>query len=94
MYKVISGFADLQDGKHWYEAGDVFPREGHKASKARLAELSGSENKVKRPVIEEVRDDVDGGLPAPEKLVQPKAKRGRPPKVAGDVHDSGREFAE
>lgn len=94
MYKAISGFADLQDGKHWYEAGDVFPREGHKVSKARFAELSGRENKSKRPLIEEIRDDVDRGVPAPEKLVQPKAKRGRPPKVEGDVHNSERELAE
>ena len=53
MYRVIEYFTDLQDGGHEYNAGDVFPREGLTVSRDRLAELSGCENKQKRPLIAE-----------------------------------------
>ena len=56
MYKAIKLFADLQDNKHVYNAGDIFPREGLKVSEARLAELSGSKNKQWEPLIELVKE--------------------------------------
>lgn len=56
MHKVISRFADLQDCNHVYEAWDVFPREGTKVTEERLAELSGYDNRQKKPLIEKVEE--------------------------------------
>lgn len=56
MYKVITKFADLQDNKHVYHAGDIFPRDGVDVSAKRLRELSGSENKLGIPIIKEMLD--------------------------------------
>ena len=56
MYKVIERFKDLKDENRIYEVGDKFPRKGKRVSKARLAELSGSENRRGRPVIAEVEE--------------------------------------
>lgn len=54
MYKVISYFTDLQDKDFAYEVGDVFPRKGLKVSAERYAELSGSNNKQGKPLIEKI----------------------------------------
>lgn len=51
MYKVIKFFTDLQDNNFPYKAGDIYPRQGLKVSKERLAELSSSENKQGEPLI-------------------------------------------
>lgn len=56
MYTVIKAFTDLQDDNHVYNVGDTFPHKG-KATKKRLDELSGDNNKVGRPLIEEVKED-------------------------------------
>lgn len=56
MYKVIRLFTDLQDSGHKYEVGDEYPRLGLKPSLARIAELSGSDNRQKTPLIVEVDD--------------------------------------
>ena len=61
MYRVIEYFTDLQDGGHEYNAGDVFPREGLTVSRDRLAELSGCENKQKRPLIEKKKTPKKSG---------------------------------
>ena len=50
-YIVLTRFADLQDGKHIYEAGDEYPRLGFDVTPERLAELAGSDNRVGRPLI-------------------------------------------
>ena len=55
MYKVIHQFLDLQDEKFHYKVGDTYPRKGKKAVADRVAELAGSENKIGRPLIEEVK---------------------------------------
>lgn len=52
MYKVIHFFTDLQDKGHPYHVGDTFPREGIEVSEERLMELSGSQNKQGKPLIE------------------------------------------
>lgn len=57
MYKAIERFKDLKDNGFVYEAGDKYPRKGKRVSKARIAELSGSDNKRGRPVIEEVEEE-------------------------------------
>lgn len=56
-YKAIERFKDLKDDKYVYEVGDKYPRKGKRVSKARIAELLGSENRRGRPVIEEVEEE-------------------------------------
>ena len=51
MYKVIKFFTDIQDNRNPYNVGDIFPREGLKVSKTRLAELAGSNNLQGEPLI-------------------------------------------
>lgn len=57
MYKAIEHFKDLKDNGFIYEVGDTYPRKGKRVSKARIAELSGSDNKRGRPVIEEIEEE-------------------------------------
>ncbi len=55
MFRVIYPFKDIQDGWRPYKVGEEFPREGAPLpSSERLAELSGSENRLGRPLIEKV----------------------------------------
>lgn len=56
MYKVINYFTDLQDNGFAYNVGDTYPRNGLKVSPERIAELSGSNNKQGKPLIEEVKE--------------------------------------
>ena len=56
MYRVIKLFADLQDKNHEYKPGDVFPRAGLEVSDARLAELSGYNNRQGEPLIKKEED--------------------------------------
>ena len=56
MYKVIAYFVDLKDNNHEYRVGDTFPRKGLKVDDARLAELSGKENKRGIPLIQKVEE--------------------------------------
>lgn len=57
MYRAAIEFADLRDAKHLYHAGDKFPREGLTVSNERIAELSGTANKMRRPLIVEVKEE-------------------------------------
>lgn len=57
MYKVIVRFRDLKDDGRVYEVGDTYPRKGKRASKARIAELSSTENKRGVALIAEVDDE-------------------------------------
>ena len=59
MYKVIKHFIDLHDNDHSYEEGDIFPREGITVKPERIAELAGSNNKQKTPLIVQVEDPKD-----------------------------------
>lgn len=54
MYKVINFFTDLQDNNFPYEVGDIFPRKGLEVTEERFAELAGSDNLQKKPLIEKV----------------------------------------
>lgn len=58
MYRVLNYFTDMQDGDRAYNPGDIYPREGLKPSAARIAELSGSGNRLKKPLIEAVEKPV------------------------------------
>ena len=53
-YIAITRFADLQDGRRIYEAGDEYPRPGFSVSAERLAELAGSDNRMGKPLIVDV----------------------------------------
>ena len=59
MYKVIKFFHDLQDDKHAYNVGDVYPREGVTPTEERIAELSGKDNLQGCPLIEKVEKSLD-----------------------------------
>lgn len=58
MYRVIEYFHDLQDKGHHYNVGDTFPREGVSVDKERIKELSSSSNKLGKPLIEKVKEEV------------------------------------
>lgn len=55
-YKVIRFFYDLQDSAHLYNVGDSYPRDGIAVPDKRIAELLGSKNRLKEPLIEEVKE--------------------------------------
>lgn len=57
MYKAIERFKDLKDDNFVYNVGDKYPRKGKRVSKTRIAELSGSDNRRGRAVIEEVEEE-------------------------------------
>lgn len=54
-YRVIRFFYDLTDSAHEYHVGDSFPRKGMAVSDARIKELASNKNKLKVPLIEEVK---------------------------------------
>lgn len=54
MYVAILRFADLQDHNRIYEAGETYPRPGFDVSAERLAELEGSDNLARKPLIKRV----------------------------------------
>ena len=56
QYRAIVYFEDLQNNRQPYNVGDVFPKNGYSVSENRIKELLGSNNKQKRPVIEEVEE--------------------------------------
>ena len=55
-YQVIKEFMDLQDKNHIYKAGDTYPREGQEPTEERIAELIGSTNRQKQPLIGAVEE--------------------------------------
>lgn len=59
-YRVIHDFTDLRDGRHIYRVGDAYPRKG-KVTKKRIEELSGTDNRIGVPLIEEVEEEADDG---------------------------------
>ena len=67
MYKAIEYFEDLQDNRHPYKVGDVFPREGKEVDSTRILSLLSKNNKRGRAVIEEI------AAPA-EQVVEVKAE--------------------
>lgn len=55
-YKVVRRFKDLKHDGHVYNVGDIYPKQGEKASKARLEELSTTKNKYGQVYIEKVEE--------------------------------------
>ena len=56
MYKALTYFEDLQDNRHPYNEGDIFPRDGLSVTEERLQELSSKKNRRKIKLIELVED--------------------------------------
>lgn len=66
-YIVASDFVDLKDGYHHYSAGDVYPRTGYTPSQQRIAELSSTQNKARKPlIIVEVNPEPKTEAPKPK----------------------------
>lgn len=75
QYKVINYFTDLQDNNFAYEVGDEFPRKGLEVSEERIAELSGSDNLQKKPLIAAVEETAVEETAVEEKPKKAKAKK-------------------
>lgn len=56
MYKALVYFEDLQDNRHPYNEGDIFPRDGLSVTEERLQELSSTKNRRKEKLIEFVEE--------------------------------------
>ena len=88
-YTVLSEFADLQDEKHVYGIGDVYPREGYTPTAERVDELCTAKNLLHKPliqlvvvqepetVVEEVVEEV---VETPEAEEQPEEAEEEQPK--------------
>lgn len=59
MYEVIRYFEDLQDNSYPYNVGDTFPHDGFEVSEERLKELSGSNNKQRKPLIRKISEEAE-----------------------------------
>lgn len=57
MYKVLRDFADLQDNKHLYRTGDIYPRAGLNVSSERVAELVSEKNKMGTALIRAIDEE-------------------------------------
>ena len=81
-YTVIEGFYDLQDpdgkGRYYlYNRGDVYPREGLEPTEARIAELSGKDNKRNQPLIEEIAEQEETRIEEIVEQEEPKKRKTR-----------------
>lgn len=63
MHEVICYFTDLQDNKHPYNVGDIFPRDGLNVSEERIKELSGTENRRHKPLIRLIESETKESIP-------------------------------
>lgn len=54
MYKVIRTFTDLEDKRRLCEVGHSYPRKGLEPTPERIEALTSSDNKIGKPVIEEI----------------------------------------
>lgn len=71
MYRAVEHFVDLQDDRHRYDPGDMFPREGLEVTEERLAELAGDKNRLGKPlIVAEVKEE-------PVAPIEQKQRRGR-----------------
>lgn len=74
-YKVIRHFADLQDNRYSYQAGDEFPRSGFTVSEDRIAELTGRNNRLGKALIKPIADTVSNQTSEPTPIKATKRKR-------------------
>ena len=68
MFRVISTFADLQDGKHLYQPGDAFPRQGLTVDAARIASLASCDNATGKALIQAVEQPVEPTNDEPKEI--------------------------
>jgi hypothetical protein len=65
MFRVVSTFADLQDGKYLYKPGDTFPRQGLTVDAARIASLASCDNATGKALIQAVEPPVEAANDVP-----------------------------
>ena len=59
-YKVIKRFREVKHDSHIYEVNDYYPVEGKRATKARIAQLTTTDNKENEIfIVAEMSDDND-----------------------------------
>lgn len=75
MFKVICPFTDLQDNRHVYSVGDVYPRHGAQPTMDRISELLGENNARHKPLIEGSMDAAV--VSETETKTPPRRKRGK-----------------
>lgn len=75
MYKVVYGFADLQDDNHIYSVGDGYPRTGYVPTPERVLELEGANNKIGRQLISKIESSDDKTEPIEEKPKKASKKK-------------------
>ncbi|WGG44177.1 hypothetical protein [Rossellomorea sp. DA94] len=68
-YKVIRAFRDIENEHRVYRKGDTFPAKG-KVSKERISELLSTENKVGKPLIEQLGAESEEADQEPEESKQ------------------------
>lgn len=56
-YEVIHRFEDLQDKRHLYNVGDIFPHNELNVSEERLKELSTTANRQRKPLIKAIEEE-------------------------------------
>ena len=82
-YEAIRTFVDLQDGRHKYVVGDVYPRCGYIPTKERIDELLSVNNKLGAAVIRAIVENplplteeaTEDNTPSSDEDAKPKAKR-------------------
>lgn len=72
IYTALISFIDTKDNNRLYRAGDIFPCNGITVPAERIKELSGNSNKLGKPVIAEIPEEV----PTTE-IIPAEKKRGR-----------------
>jgi hypothetical protein len=78
MYKALVMFDDLQDARHRYNAGDVYPRVGLTPTPERIESLLTSKNRRGIKIIEEVVEDfMNPPVGNATDTTETKPKRGR-----------------
>lgn len=80
MFRAVSTFADLQDGKHLYKPGDTFPRQGLTVDAARIAQLASCDNATGKALIEAVEQPVEPPNDKPKEIPAQTVETPRKPR--------------
>jgi hypothetical protein len=73
-YAVLVDFIDLEDNR-LYRKGDQYPRTGIEPDKKRIDELSGSGNRIGKPLIKAVKEAEKAAADDGKVNNQPKQRR-------------------
>ena len=93
-YRVIRDFADLEDGKHIYRVGDIYPRQGLAPAKERVEFLQSSQNLLQTPVIEPIPGDENGAGDAEQGTAGAEKKVARAGRKKQDAVEAEKTAAE